>query len=153
MLAGFRLWALGFGPALFLTICSASVLADRPLQNASVQTGRLNSRIGPANPKRYKSVRDGKDWENPYLVIRREGIEVIARGLPAGQGIIASTDLRRMLIELPVTAWPYGRVVVVAEIGLRSGDGSDEQPIADNLNATLAILKTLQVTVERWPSA
>jgi hypothetical protein len=87
------------------------------------------------------------------LVIRREGIEVIARGLPAGRQTIASTDLRRTLIELPVTAWPYGRVVGMQDIGLRSGDGRDEQPIADNRNVTLAILKTLQVTVERWPSA
>ena len=141
------------GAALLLTICTASVLARRPLQNDSLQAGRLNSRIGPANSQRYKSIRDAKDWENPYLVIRRDGIEVIARGLPAGRQTIASTDLRRTLIDLPITAWPYGRVVAVQDIGLRSGDGSDEQPIADNRNVTLAILKTLHITVERWPSA
>ena len=78
------------GAALLLTICTASVLARRPLQSDSVQAGRLNSRIGPANSQRYKSIREAKDWENPYLVIRREGIEVIARGLPAGRQTIAS---------------------------------------------------------------
>jgi len=86
-------------------------------------------------------------------VIRREGIEVIAKGLPAGRQTVASTDLQRTLIELPVTAWPYGKVVAVQDIGIRAADGSDEQPIADIRNVTLAILKTLQVTVERWPSA
>jgi hypothetical protein len=31
----------------------------------------------------YASVRDAKDWENPCLVIRRDGIEVIAKRFPA----------------------------------------------------------------------
>jgi hypothetical protein len=123
------------------------------MQNDSVQAGRLNARIGPANPQRYKSIHDAKNWQNPILVIRRDGIEVISKGLPSGQRTVASTDLRRTLIDLPVTAWPYGRVVAVQDIGLRAADLSDEQPISDNRNLTLAILKTLQVTVEGWPSA
>jgi hypothetical protein len=123
------------------------------MQNDSVQAGRLNARIGPANPQRYKSIHDATKWQNPILVIRRDGIEVISKGLPSGQRTVASTDLRRTLIDLPVTAWPYGRVVAVQDIGLRAADLSDEQPISDNRNLTLAILKTLQVTVEGWPSA
>lgn len=139
--------------AVVLTICAASLLAARPVQTDSVQAGRLNSRIRPANPQRYKSIRDAKDWENPYLVIRREGIEVIAKGLPSGRQTVAATDLRRTLVELSETAWPYGRVVAVQDIGIRAADRSDEQPIADNRNVALATLKTLQITVERWPSA
>ena len=141
------------GAAFVLTIGAASALAGRPMQNDSVQAGRLNARIGPANPQRYKSIHDAKNWQNPILVIRRDGIEVISKGLPSGQRTVASTDLRRTLIDLPVTAWPYGRVVAVQDIGLRAADLSDEQPISDNRNLTLAILKTLQVTVEGWPSA
>lgn len=136
-----------------VTFCAASVLAGRPAQNDSVETRRLKSQIGPANPRRYKFILDAKDWANPYLVIRRDGIEVISKGLPSGRRTVSSTDLRRTLIELPTTAWPYGRVVVVQDIGIRAADHSDEQPIADNRNVTLSILKTLQVIVERWPSA
>jgi hypothetical protein len=58
-----------FGAAVVLTICVTSVLADRTVQNDSVQGARLNSRIGPANLTLYQSIRDAKDWENPYLVI------------------------------------------------------------------------------------
>ena len=86
------------------------------------------------------------------MVIRRDGIEVIVRSLPSGPGTVAWTDLQRTLIDLPLTAWPYGRVVAVVEIGIRAGDRSDREPIADNLAATLAILKDLGVTVDRWPS-
>jgi hypothetical protein len=48
--------------------------------------------------------------------------------------------LQQALIELPVAAWPYGRVVAVQEISIRNGDGSDDRPIAHNLEAALAIL-------------
>lgn len=135
-----------------LTIAVASVFADRQVQNDSVQAGRLSSRIGPANPDRYKSIRDAKDWENPYLVIRRDGIEVIAKSLSSGRTTVPSADLLRTLIALPVTAWPYGRVAAVQEISIRAGDRSDDKPIAGNLDAALAILKKLDVTVDRWPS-
>jgi hypothetical protein len=118
------------GTAVVLTICVAIVIADQPLQNDSAQAGRLSSQIGPAAPQRYKSIRDAKDWGNPYLMIRREGIEVIAKGLPFGRQTVTAADLQRTLIALPVTAWPYGKVVAVQDIGIRAA--GDEQPIADN---------------------
>ena len=134
-----------------LLIGAASSLVG-PLQSGSVQTGRLDPRIGAAAPQRYKAIRDAKDWENPCLVIRRDGIEVIAKQLPSGRQTVAVADLERMLIGLPLTAWPYGRVAAVQEISIRAGDRSDDKPIADNLDAALVILKKLDVTVDRRPS-
>jgi len=124
------------------------------MQNDSVQAaGRLNARIGPPNPQRYKSINDAKKWQNPILVIRADGIQVISKGLPSGERMVAPTDLRRTLIDLPATAWPYGRVVAVQDIGLHPADLSDGPAIANNRSVTLAILKTLEVTAEGWPSA
>ncbi len=138
------------GATMVLTICAVSLLAGSPAQK---DPERLNPRIGPAHPEQYRSIRDAKDWKNPYLVIRRDGIEVVASGVLSDRRTVAPTDLQRTLIGLPVTAWPYGRVVVVQVIGIREGDRSDDRPTAHNLDVTLAILKALQVTVERWPSA
>jgi hypothetical protein len=115
------------GTAALLTMCIGFVLADGPLQTQPDRVG------------------------NPYLVIRREGVEVIAEGFPFGRTVNVR-DLEKTLIELPVTAWPYGRVVGLSDISIREPDGSDERPINDNRRAALAILKTLQVRVERWPS-
>jgi hypothetical protein len=134
-----------------LLLGAASPLAG-PMQSGSVQTGRLDARIGAAAPQRYRSVRDAKDWENPYLVIRRDGIEVIVKRLPSARQTVAAADLQRTLIGLPVSAWPYGRVAAVQEISIRAGDRSDDKPIAENLDTALAILKKLDVTVARWPS-
>jgi len=112
----------------------------------------LDARIGQANIRLYRSIRDEKDWKNPKLVIRREGIEVIASGVSAPR-IVSPADLKQALIALPLNGWPYGRVVAVSEIGIREPDRSDDKAIADNLQATLAILKGLNVTADRWPSA
>ena len=46
----------------------------------------------------------------------------------------------------------HARVAAVQENSIRAGDRSDDKPIADNLEAALAILKKLDVTVDRWPS-
>ena len=144
-----RVWA-----AAVLTICAATVLAALPLQQEStVPVARLNSRIGAADKRRFQSIQDARSWRNPYLVIRADGIEVIATSLPTGRTTVAFTDLQRTLINLPVNAWPYGRVVVVEDTGLRASDGSDEEPINRNRAAALNILKALRVHVERWPSA
>ena len=139
------------GAAIVLMIALALGLAGRPADGSSVQARRLDARIGRPNPDLYRSIRDAKDWENPYLVIHRDGIEgVVKRAV--GRRTVAAADLERMLIELPITAWPYGRVVAVQEIGIRAGDGSDDKPVADNLRAALAILKELDVIADRWPT-
>jgi hypothetical protein len=67
--------------------------AEGNTQTDNFQAGRLNPRIGLTNPQEYKSIRDAKDWETPCLAIRREGIEVIAKGLPSGRQTVAATDL------------------------------------------------------------
>lgn len=139
--------------ALVLAIGAASTLAGRANQNDPVQAARLNPRIGPASPQRYKSIHDAKKWQNPILVIRADGIQVISKSLPSGERTVSPSDLRRTLIDLPLTAWPYGRVVAVQDIGLHPADLSDGPAITNNRNLTVAILKTLEIAVEGWPSA
>lgn len=141
------------GVALALVMGTTSVLVGRPMQNESVRAGRLDARIGAAKPQRYRSINDEKKWRNPILVIRADGIEVIAQGIPSGSRTVSSADLRRTLLGLPVAAWPYGRVAAVQDIGLHPADLSDGPAIANNRNLTLAVLQALDVTPERWPSA
>ena len=100
--------------------------ARRPNAKRLSPDGTTGSRIGSAAPQRYKSIRDANDWENPYLIIRRDGIEVMVKRLPSSRKTVAAADLARTLIGLPVTAWPYGRVVAVQEISIREADRSDE---------------------------
>ena len=86
------------------------------------------------------------------MVIHGGGIDVIAKGFTSDRKTVIAADLEQTLVELPVAAWPYGRVAAVQEASIVAADLSDQKPIDDNLDATLAILKNLRVTVVRWPS-
>lgn len=138
--------------AVALIVC-AVVEPTAIAQGRSNDVVRLDKRIGPPVSRRWRSILVGEDWKNPFLIIGQDGIDVIAAGLPSGRRTVARGELQQTLVDLPVTAWPYGRVVAVAETGLRAPDRSDEATIAENLKATLAILKGLRVTANRWPSA
>lgn len=133
-------------------LISASTTLTGSMQSGAVRSGGLNPRIGPPALQRYKSIRDAKDWENPYLVIRRDGIEVISKRLAAGRTTVAADRLEQALVTLPITAWPYGRVVAVQEVGLIEPGRGDEEQIAENLEKALTILRRLNVTADRWPS-
>lgn len=118
----------------------------------------LDSAIPSADPAKYESIREGSDWRNPYLVIRPDGVELSA-GSPVSQRRIVSTDeLARTLASLPLSAWPYGRVVAMQTVGLRNGFfGSevwqkDEQLITRNKTETERIMNSLEVTIRLWPS-
>jgi hypothetical protein len=114
---------------------------------------RLNPRIPRANLKKYRSIRDSKSWPNPALIIRADGIEVIAKGLASGRAMVAPSDLARVLVGLPVNAWPYGRVVEVQDIGIRQPEGVDDEPIRQNHQAAEKILKDLGIVIDWLPSA
>jgi hypothetical protein len=141
------------GIAVLLAVCMAPTFA-RPVQrNAAPPREELSRRITRADPRKYRAIRDAKDWKNPILIIRRDGIEVEAKGMPSGSQTVALADLARTLVGLPVAAWPYGRVVVVIEIGIREPNGTDDQRITQNHEAAEKILKYLGVQISWWPSA
>jgi hypothetical protein len=115
------------------------------------QTSRsLQSRIPKPDPKKYHAVQDGKDWKNPELVVRPEGIEVVGI-TPAGQAIPAES-VPDKLEHLPDSAWPYGLIVMVSDEGVVSS--SNVQPrIQANRAKLLKILKAHGIAVDLWPSA
>ena len=114
---------------------------------------KLDSHIPPPDPGKYKDVRDARDWQNPYLVIRAEGVEVISRSAAVERQSIPCDELAVFLESLPATAWPYGRVVAAQEIGIRRGDGRDDQPIAENKARVERILRLLGIQVDWRASA
>ncbi len=124
------------------------------IQNSSVQAQeKLNPKIPAPIRAKYRGIRDARDWLNPIITIRAEGIEVDSRAIPSGRKTVASGELRTLLLSLPVSAWPYGRVVIASDIGLRQVDRSDEAPIKRNHEAAERVLKALHVEVDWWPSA
>jgi hypothetical protein len=110
----------------------------------------LQSRVAKSNPKKYQGILDAKDWKNPQLIVRPTGIEV--SGItPVGSGIPVDSVFD-VLGKLPDSAWPYGLVVAVADVGLRASK-NENAPIHANRVKLLGILKQHGIAVELWPSA
>src|SRR6267142_1798970 len=109
----------------------------------------LQNRISKQDPKKYHAVQDAKDWKNPYLIVRRDGIEII--GVTAVGQPIPVDSVPGVLKGLPDSAWPYGLVVAVQDIGLVSE--GDPPRIEANRKRLLMLLKKLGIAVDLWPSA
>jgi hypothetical protein len=110
----------------------------------------LRQRIRKADPNEYRSIKDGQDWKNPYLIVHPDGIEIIELG--ARRPVIDVRAIPGVLQGLPDSAWPYGLVVAVQDAGLVSS-AADTPRVASNRTALLEVLKKLGVVVELWPSA
>jgi hypothetical protein len=107
------------------------------------QSSELDQRIPAANPKLYEHVRDAKEWRNPILVVYSDGIRLMSSAIDGGEKTVRLDQLKDSLKELPVSAWPYGRVVGWGENALRSGD--DDQIIRRNTERMQEILAAMDV--------
>ena len=131
-----------------LLSCSQSTTSQKPIDK---RTPALKYRVPAADPSKYRSVRDARDWQNPYLVVHADGIDA--------RPISAATEAPRMspaevvgyLEKLPSLAWPYGLVVAVQETGL-SAPGDNAQ-IRKNVEELQRLLTEAGVKAEFWPSA
>ena len=109
---------------------------------------RIPARIPPADPGKYRNVRDASDWNNPFLTITVDGFDIRFHG---GQMRGPLSTLARTLVGLPDSAWPYGRILAASENGVQPSCGSEL--IKRNKEEADQILKELGVTVDWWPSA
>src|ERR1700722_5643487 len=133
---------------LLLAVFMAQLIASTPVGWTQTLPS-LQSRIPNPHPKKYQAIRDAADWKNPYLIVRRDGVEIIGR--MAVEHSIPVDSVPGALKELPESAWPYGLVVVVQDNGIVSP--GDPARIKANRKTLLALLKKFDVAVELWPSA
>jgi hypothetical protein len=111
----------------------------------------LDPRIPGAAQEKITSIRGAGDWENPYFVIKTDGVAVTLRAISQEYESVPIDELAIRVSRLPLAAWPYGRVVAVQEIGIRSGN--DTAVIARNRASVEKILRSLGLTINWWPSA
>jgi hypothetical protein len=91
-----------------------------------------------------------RKWRNPYLIVRNDGVGLLD---PADNAeiVLKPEELLTALARLPSSAWPYGRVVAVAE---NAGTNSEPDRIAIRRNKGIVggILEGAHVAIE-WVSA
>ena len=140
--------------AAFLCAAIAFVSCSQPTnvqRVADTGTSALKNRIPPPDPNKYRSVRDARDWQNPYLMVRANGIDARPISAATETPTMSPADVVAYLEKLPSMAWPYGLVVAVQENGVRAP--VDDARIKRNREELVRLLEEAGVRVSLWPSA
>jgi hypothetical protein len=106
--------------------------------------------IPPARPEKYRGMVDGRGWQNPYLIIRVDGVALLDASNHE-ELLLKPAELTQALAKLPLSAWPYGRVVAVTENGVRGA--GDDVPRRKNRALVAGTLESLHVLINWIPSA
>jgi hypothetical protein len=109
--------------AIAMVSYSLPIGAQKPID---ARKSTLKKRVPPADPTEYRSVQDGRDWQNPYLVVHANGIDALPTNAATAAQRMSPAEVIGYLEKLPSIAWPYGLVVGVQESGVR-GRGDDAQ--------------------------
>jgi len=129
---------LGFAILLASWACQAKQRRD------------LDPRIGPPIQERYKSVRDAREWLNPYLSVCPPGVVLSVRSAGRVHDRVEVEALRIALLDLPATAWPYGRIVALQDCSI--GVPGDAEERKTRMQAVESVLNGLGLAISRWPS-
>jgi hypothetical protein len=129
-----------------LASCSAAPKAPDGVPEPSPEA-RLQA-IPAADPAKYGHAPNYKTWRNPYLIIRSDGVALLDLQNNE-EHIFRAEEVAETLAKLPPSAWPYGRVVAVAENATR-GTG-DDVLIRKNRGIVLGTLESMRVVVSIGP--
>lgn len=127
-----------------MAACSAQPKAPAPDSAALLQS------VPPADPGKYKAVSDMRKWRNPYLIVRKDRVALLDPA-DSAEILLKPEELLAALAHLPASAWPYGRVVAVAQ----EAPGNSEQDavaIRRNRGIVGGILEGAHVTITWVPS-
>ncbi|HSE36039.1 MAG TPA: hypothetical protein VLG74_01975 [Blastocatellia bacterium] len=105
--------------------------------------------VPPADLSATQRARTPADWKNPFLLISAEGFEMSRSHGASGDNSVSVDRMREILLDVPVESWPYGRIVAVQEICIRSRN--DGTSIDRNRRELERMLKDLDITINWWP--
>jgi hypothetical protein len=106
--------------------------------------------IPPADPSKYPSFQDMSAWQNPYLVVREDGIGLVDASNHEIH-ILQPDQVQAELVSLPESAWPYGRVVLVTEAALKNPTDQAKADLRKNRGLLAGTLKELDVQIREVP--
>ena len=137
---------LPFALMASLIACTQAPVPQPPDPQAILQA------IPPADSAKYEHIRDMKNWRNPYLIVRADGVALFDAA-DSAEIILKPNEVLPALAKLPASNWPYGRVVAAAETGVRGTSEPDRVAIRRNKGIVGGLLQGAHIAVEWVPSA
>ena len=122
--------------------------------------------IPPPSKHLYLNVHSTDAWQNPFLSVHRDTLTLriifpqqTSSALDAGTMLhpaaarrqeleIRMSDLPEALSAIPDFAWPYGRVVAIAESPTASRQ--DRVQVRRNVEQAIRIVNDLDIVVDEW---
>jgi hypothetical protein len=116
----------------------------------------------------YVDVHEPSQWANPFLAVGTDTLTLRilmpdTNPSPVGEGTLLRpeaarrqelqlrpADLAKAIAAIPAGAWPYGRVVAVAESPLAAR--KDRPKVRRNVEVAIQQLNDLDIVVEEWPA-
>jgi len=138
-----RTWWIFFLLAAF--VACEQPAAQQPDPQSVLQT------IPSADSAKYESVRDMKNWRNPYLIVRPDGVALYDTA-DSAEIILKPNELLPALAKLPTSDWPYGRVVAATENNMRISE-QDGVAIRKNKGIVGGLLQGAHIAVRWVPTA
>jgi hypothetical protein len=134
---------LCLGLILALAACSGQSAAKPPTPESLLRA------IPVANPAQYEHIHDTKNWRNPYLIIRADGVALFDAA-DSAEIILKPEEVLGALSKLPASNWPNGRVVAITE----SPHASEQEAIVIRRNKGIVggMLENAQVAIKWVPA-
>jgi hypothetical protein len=135
-----------------LVLLGALVGCSKPPQPEAAETPQptgLESIPAP-DPSKYPNFSDMTAWKNPYLVVREDGIGFVDLSNREIH-VLKQEEIPAELVALPSSAWPYGRVVLVAQAAPKNPSEQTKADLRKNRALLLGTLKELDVQVREAP--
>jgi len=91
-----------------------------------------------------------KDWKNPYLIVRADGIGLVDLDNHEIK-ILQPEEVPTALSALPATAWPYGRIVLVSQVVAQDASDQTKAQVRKNRGLLVGTLKDLKILIHEQP--
>ena len=132
-------------------LLAALTACEQPSAQQQADPQALLQAIPSADSAKYESVRDMKNWRNPYLIVRPDGVALYDTA-DSAEIILKPNELLPALAKLPSSDWPYGRVVAATENNIRTSD-QDGVAIRKNKGIVGGLLQGAHIAVRWVPTA
>jgi hypothetical protein len=118
--------------------------AGTETQPAEAQKSIGLKSIPAPDPSKYPPAGNMSAWKNPYLIVREDGIGFLDLSNREIH-ILKVEEIPAELVSLPSSAWPYGRVVMVAQTVPMNPTEQTKAELRKNRALLLGTLKELDV--------
>jgi hypothetical protein len=137
---------------LILTLLGSLLACSKPPVQTAAEPEHPSAlaAIPEPDPTRYPDWHNLRDWKNPYLVVREDGIGLLDTA-NSEIHILKPEEVPAALIALPDTAWPYGRVVLMAEAMPKNASEQTKSDLRKNRGLLVGTLKDLKVLIHEVP--